>query len=179
MPAGRGRTIVFIDNSNIFGGQHAAGWRIDWEKLIAELEMAGDIWQVHFFASEDDPPRASQAMFYRHLKHVLNWEVHLYELGQKTVRCSKCGHIETVKAEKGVDVGVATKMLSLAANRAFDTAILIAGDRDFVETVRFVKNLGLRVEVVGWRGAVAQQLEAESSAAVVYLDDLKPRIQKA
>ena len=178
MPTGRGRTIVFIDNSNIFGGQTAAGWRIDWEKLIAELEKAGEIWQVHFFASEDDPPRASQAGFYRHLKQSLNWEVHLYELGQKTVKCSKCGHIETVKAEKGVDVGVATKMLSLAANRAYDTAILIAGDRDFLETVQFVKNQGLRVEVVGWRGVVAQQLEAESSAAVVYLDDLKHRIQK-
>ena len=179
MPAGRGRTIVFIDNSNIFGGQTAAGWRIDWEKLIIELEKGGDIWQVHFFASEDDPPRSSQAGFYRHLKQVLNWEVHLYELGQKTVRCSKCGHTETVKAEKGIDVGVATKMLSLAANRAFDTAILIAGDGDFLETVRFVKNQGLRVEIVGWRGAVAQQLEAESSAAVLYLDDLKDHIRRA
>lgn len=178
MPNNRGRAIAFIDNSNIFGGQNDAGWRIDWEKLVSELEKQGDIWQVHFFASENDPPRAVQQGFYRHLKETLNWEVHLYELGRKTVRCSKCGQTETVKAEKGVDVGVATKMLSLAANRAYDTAILIAGDRDFLETVQFVKNQGLRVEIVGWRNGMSQHLQTESSSKVLYLDDLKALIEK-
>ena len=178
MPANRGRAIVFIDNSNIFGGQNAVGWRIDWEKLINKLEENGDIWQIHFFASENDPPRAIQTGFYRHLKENLNWEVHLYELGRKTVQCSSCGHSEAVKAEKGVDVGLATKMLSLAVNRAYDTAILIAGDKDFLETVQFVKGQGLRVEIVGWRGSTSNQLEAESSAQVVYLDNLKSDIER-
>ena len=72
MARNRGRTIVFIDNSNIFGGQHAVGWRIDWEKLIEHLEKNGEIWQVHFFASENDPPRAIQTGFYKHLKEGLN-----------------------------------------------------------------------------------------------------------
>jgi uncharacterized LabA/DUF88 family protein len=178
MPINRGRTIVFIDNSNIFGGQHAVGWRLDWEKLIAHIGENGEIWQVHFFGSENDPPRAIQTGFYRHLKEDLNWEVHLYTLGRKTVRCSQCTHSETTKAEKGVDVGLATKMLTLGVNRAYDTAILVAGDRDFLETVQFVKGLGLRVEIIGWRGAMSRELEAESSSKVIYLDDLKDKVEK-
>jgi len=178
MPQNRGRIIVFIDNSNIFGGQNAVGWRIDWEKLIQKLEEKGDIWQVHFFASENDPPRAIQTGFYRHLKESLNWEVHLYELGQKSVHCNHCGLRETVKTEKGVDVGLATKMMSLAVNRAYDTAILIAGDRDFLETTQFVKGQGLRVEVVGWRDSMSPQLEAESSAPTLYLDNMRADIEK-
>ena len=174
----RGRTIVFIDNSNIFGGQNAVGWRIDWDKFITKLEQNGDVWQVHFFASENDPPRAIQSNFYRHLKEVLNWEVHLYELGRKTIRCSKCGHTESVKTEKGVDVGLATKMLTLAANRAFDTAILVAGDKDFLETVQFIKNLGLRVEIVGWRGSMSNDLAHESSIQVLFLDDLEAEVKR-
>ena len=178
MHGNRGRAIVFIDNSNIFGGQHACGWRIDWEKFIQQLETAGKIWQVHFFASENIQPRTTQSSFYNHLKESLNWEVHLYELGRKTIRCSHCQQSEQIKAEKGVDVGIATKMLMLGVNRAFDTAVLVAGDRDFLETTRFIKNLGLRVEMVGWRSSMSPQLAAESSSSVLYLDDIRQFIEK-
>lgn len=147
-------------------------------KLIAHLENNGEIWQVHFFASENDPPRAIQTGFYRHLKEDLNWEVHLYELGRKTVRCSRCGNSESTKAEKGVDVGLATKMLTLGVNRAYDTAILIAGDRDYLETAQFIKGQGLRVEIVGWRGSMSNVLATESSSSVCYLDNLKSEIEK-
>ena len=37
MPS-RGKTIMFIDNSNIFHGSRQAGWRIDAKKLHAKLE---------------------------------------------------------------------------------------------------------------------------------------------
>jgi len=46
VPAPLGRTIVFIDNSNIFRGQLSAGWRIDARKLHAFLEKAGEIRQT-------------------------------------------------------------------------------------------------------------------------------------
>jgi hypothetical protein len=43
MPAARGKTIMFIDNSNIFHGSRLAGWRIDAKKLHAKLEADGPI----------------------------------------------------------------------------------------------------------------------------------------
>ncbi len=178
MAGSRGRSIVFIDNSNIFGGQHASGWRIDWEKFIKRIERRGEIWQVHFFASEDIQPRCNQSNFYNHLKEILNWEVHLYGLGRKTIKCANCFQSEQIKAEKGVDVGIATKMLMLGVNRAYDTAVLVGGDRDFLETTRFIKNLGLRVEMVGWRSSMSPQLAAESSSSVLYIDDVRNDIEK-
>jgi len=42
----RGRTIVFIDNSNIFSGQMSAGWRLDAQKFKEYLERGGKLWQV-------------------------------------------------------------------------------------------------------------------------------------
>jgi len=57
--------------------------------------------------------------------------------------------------EKGVDVGLATKLLSLASHRAFETALLIAADRDYLETVQAVKNMGMRVEIIAWRGTIS------------------------
>jgi len=178
MPASRGKSICFIDNSNIFGGQQATGWRIDWAKFQQYLQQTEPVWQVHFFASEQDPPRAIQTSFYRFLKDQLRWEVHLYELGKKTQTCSKCGNKDLMSAEKGADVGLATKMLMLAVNKAYETAILVAGDRDYLETVKFIKNLGLRVEIMSWKGALSPELESESSSSVILLDNLRGQIEK-
>lgn len=178
MQVSRGKTICFIDNSNIFGGQQAVGWRIDWNKFQQYLEQKEPVWQVHFFASEQDPPRAIQTNFYQILKEQLHWEVHLYELGKKSHTCSKCNNNDVTSAEKGVDVGLATKMLILGVNKAYETAILVAGDRDYLETVKFIKNLGLRVEIVSWKGALSPDLESESSSSVILLDNLRGQIKK-
>lgn len=178
MPLGRGRTVCFIDNSNIFHGQQSAGWRIEWQRFVQHFEQHDQIWQTYFFASVQDPPRAAQEGFYKYLKEQLRWEVVLYSLGTKTVTCNNCGHSEMIATEKGADVGVATKMLMLGMNKAYDTALLVSGDRDYLETVKFIKNLGLRIEVIAWRSGLSNELAAESSAPIVYLDDIKSQIEK-
>ena|ERR1035437_1307649 len=173
----RGRTIVFIDNSNVFHGQMAVGWRIDAKKLHAFLAKDGEIWQTYIFASVSDPPRYEQTNFYKFLKNEMRYEVVLYELGRKTVKCFKCGTTRQVRVEKGVDVGVATKMLTLGTNKAFDTAILVAGDKDYLETIKAVKRNGLRVEIVAWRGSISQEMQAESSSPVIFFDDIRKEIE--
>jgi uncharacterized LabA/DUF88 family protein len=177
MATERGKTICFIDNANIFHGQCDARWRIDWERFIKHLEQdGGEIWQTYFFASEHDPPLPAETSFYQFLKEQLRWEVIVYPLGIRTVTCNKCDHTHTTPVEKGVDVGLATRMLTLGINQAYETAILVAGDRDYLETVKFIKGLGLRVEVVAWRSGLSNDLEAESSAPVLFLDDLRKEI---
>jgi uncharacterized LabA/DUF88 family protein len=173
----RGRTIVFIDNSNAFRGQLSAGWRIDAKKLQAYLSREGEIWQTFFFAAASDPPRYQQTNFYHFLKNELRYEVIIYELGRRTIRCNECGSSWQTRVEKGVDVGLATKMLTLANNRAFDTAILVAADRDYLETVRAIKNNGLRVEIVAWRGSISPEMQGESSRPVIYFDDIRRDVE--
>jgi uncharacterized LabA/DUF88 family protein len=177
MPA-RGKTIMFIDNSNIFHGSRDAKWRIDAKKLHAKLEAEGPIWQTFFFAAVSDPPRLKQTGFYKMLKNDLHYETTVFPLGNKTVRCKKCGDSRHSYTEKGIDVALATKMLVLANNRAFETAILVSGDKDYLETVKAVKSLGLRVEVVSWKRALSLDLAQESSRNVILLDDLRKEIEK-
>lgn len=172
----RGKTICFIDDSNIFHGSQEAGWRLDWGKFEKYLEKDGQVWQTYFFASRHDPVTEQEERFFDFLKGELRWEVMTYELGRRTLRCSQCEHTETVPTEKGVDVGLAIKMLTLGMNQAYDTAILVAGDRDYLETVQYVKGLGLRVQVVAWKEALSHDLAMESSEPVVYLDKLRKEI---
>lgn len=178
MMTSRGKTICFIDNANVFYGQQDSGWRIDWEKFIKHLEQEEPVWQTYFFASETNPPREEVSNFYQFLKEQLRWEVILYPLGKKTISCTNCDHTHTTLVEKGVDIGLATKMLMLAMNQAFETAILVSGDRDYLETVKYIKGMGLRVEVISWRSGLSDAMEAESSAPVLFLDKLKEKIAR-
>ena len=173
----RGKTILFVDNSNIFQGSRNAGWRVDAKRLFKKLEEKGPIWQTFFFAAVTDPPRYSQTGFYKMLKQELHFETTILPLGKKTLRCNKCGDMRTTYTEKGVDVALATKLLVLANNRAFDTAILLSGDKDYLETVKAVKAQGLRVEIVSWRGSLSRDLADESSSTVIYLDDLHDEVE--
>ena len=174
----RGKTICFIDNANIFHGQRDVGWRIDWRRFAEYLEQGGEIWQTYFFGSEHNPPRPEETGFYQFLKEQLRWEVVVYPLGRKTLNCSNCDHSEIVPAEKGVDVGLATKMLMLGINQAYETAILVAGDRDYLETVKYLKGMGLRVEVVAWASNLSSDLATESSAPVLHLEELRRELEK-
>jgi len=173
----RGRTIVYFDKSNIFQGQIQLGWRIGPEKLIHKLEGNGKIWQTHFFAAVTDPPRFAQTAFYKRLKEQLHWETHLFTLGSKTVWCKTCGTKRIQRTEKGVDVAIANQMLRHAYTRAFDTAILVSGDKDFLDTVRTIKNLGMRVEIISFRHSLSREMKNESSVAPVIIDDFRSEIE--
>lgn len=173
----KGRIIAFIDNSNFFRGQLKAKWKVDMKKLYDYLQKESDIWQTFFFASVTDPPKYAQTGFYKYLKNQMRFEVKLYTLGRKTTKCKNCKCTWMVPVEKGVDVGLATKMLSLANNKAFDTAILIAADKDYLETIQEIKNQGIHVEIVAWRGSISSEMEAESSRPVIYFDEIRSIIE--
>jgi uncharacterized LabA/DUF88 family protein len=175
----RGKTIMFIDNSNIFHGSQQAGWRIDAKKLHAKLEADGPIWQTFFFAAVSDPPRYNQTGFYKMLKNDMHYEMTVFPLGTKTIKCAKCTNIRRSYTEKGIDVALATKLLVLANNRAFETAILVSGDKDYLETVKAVKSMGMRVEIVSWKRSLSQELAQESSKNAIILDDIRADIEKA
>lgn len=176
--AARGKTICFIDNANTFHGQQQSGWRIDWKRFSDYFNQEEEIWQTYFFASHQDPLRPEEANFFQFLKEQLRWEVVLYPLGLKTVTCGNCHRTATLYAEKGVDTGLATKMLMLGMSRAFETALLVSGDRDYLETVKYVKGMGLRVEVISWRDCLSDDLATESSAPVLFLSDIQVEIEK-
>lgn len=168
---------MYFDNSNVFKSIRTLNWRIDVEKLCAKLSTDGPIWQTYFFAAVSEPPRFAQTNFYQMLKNKLRWETLILPLGSKTIRCKACSSIRRVSTEKGVDVAIATKLLTHAMNKAFDTAILVSGDKDYLETIKSVKNYGLRIEIVGFRHSMSRELAAESSSPVLFLDDVRKEIE--
>jgi len=178
MTGPRGRTICFIDNSYIFRGSYKHQWRVDFRKLVEALAKDGAIWQTYFFASEEDPPNSDQTNLYKYLRLALHFEVNLYPLRKRQMRCNACGNEWSSYSEKAAAIGMATTLVSLAYNNAFDSAILVTGDSDFLDPIRTVKNLGKKVELAAWRDSIAQDLEMEASDDIFYLDENRDLLER-
>ncbi len=64
--------------------------------------------------------------------------------------CPHCSAPLTIAAEKGVDAALVTDLLSLAWQRAYDVAVLVSGDSDYIPAVEYVQSQGLKVINAAW-----------------------------
>lgn len=66
--------------------------------------------------------------------------------------CPSCGQRFIGKVEKGVDTQIVTDLLTLAWQQAYDVAVLVTSDADFVPAVERIQERGLKVINAGWQG---------------------------
>lgn len=64
---------------------------------------------------------------------------------QAVAQCPVCGADMRGTEEKGVDVRMATDMISLAWVDNYDIAVLVSSDRDFVPVAEFLETRGIKV----------------------------------
>lgn len=64
---------------------------------------------------------------------------------QRLTECPDCGADMRGTEEKGVDVRMATDMISLAWVDNYDIAVLVSSDRDFVPVAEFLETRGIKV----------------------------------
>src|SRR2546421_10241859 len=70
---------------------------------------------------------------------------------RRTGRCPNCGTEYEYTTEKRVDTRLVADLIHYAANGAYDAAVLVSGDDDFVPAVEAVNALGKQV----WGGTRA------------------------
>lgn len=69
---------------------------------------------------------------------------------RRTGRCPACGGEYEYTTEKRVDTRLVADLIHYAANGAYDAAVLVSGDDDFVPAVEAVNALGKQVWVATW-----------------------------
>lgn len=57
-------------------------------------------------------------------------------------------YTQTYVGEKGVDISLAVKMISLSVDKQCDKIVLVSGDYDYAEAIQFVKNRMTKIHVV-------------------------------
>ena len=145
------RAVIFIDGSNLYGSLAQSFHRtdIDVGKLITKLVGNRTLVKAYYYnapvsAPEDSPASQAQQSFFRRLTWIPFLERRDGKLRQRRVqyRCEHCGQKGsfTTHVQKGVDTHIAVDLVTQAIRDIYDLAVLVSGDSDFVEAVRFVQD---------------------------------------
>jgi uncharacterized LabA/DUF88 family protein len=136
------------------------------KKLKDYLQVSEvDLVRINFFASipvnvdpRDKEEVEEQRMFYERLHKDFGYETEIYEINFKGRRLHKEDRDPSdsfVPEEKCVDVGLSVSMVYYATINAYDIAIVVIGDQDYVPALQFIRKLGKRVMIASVHGSCA------------------------
>ena len=144
---GQERVMIFIDGSNMYHSLKAFFNRtdIDIGKFCNKLLGKRHLVRIYYYNArvgrKEEPERyVHQRQFFDSVAAVPYTELRLGRLVYNNWP-------STPPYEKGVDVQLATDMLTHSYKNNYDTAILVAGDNDFVSALQAVKDNGKHIEV--------------------------------
>ena len=135
---------VFVDVANIFYAAKAAGVDIDYVTLLKSAIAGRDFVRAYAYTGLD-PDNENQRNFHNFLAR------HDYKVVSKDIRKYGDG-----KVKANLDIELVVDMMKTARN--LDVAIVVSGDGDFAPAIRAVQEMGVRVEVISFRGNTSSDL---------------------
>lgn len=168
MPGVRVRAFIDYWNFALSINHWSPNFRLDWSQLGPWLtrqaeQLVGEpavYAGLHVYVSYDPSKTDGDARFKNWLANTLDKfpgvEVVLLERKAKSPPkcpkckaeinpCPHCGENTRGTVEKGVDTTLVTDMIRLAWEDAYDVAVLVTSDRDFIPAVEFLNKKGRRV----------------------------------
>jgi len=135
---------VFVDVANIFYAAKAAGVDIDYVTLLKSATAGRDFVRAYAYTGLD-PDNENQRNFHSFLAR------NSYKVVSKDIRKYGDG-----KVKANLDIELVVDMMKTARN--LDVAIVVSGDGDFAPAIRAVQEMGVRVEVISFRGNTSSDL---------------------
>jgi len=143
-PGDRGERVqIYIDGSNLYHGLKAECGRtkLDYFRLSQLLANGRKLIRLNYYTATLDPSREPEPAK-RHQRFLDS----LRHVPYVSIKHRPLNYRKGVPLEKGVDILIATDMLTGALRNCYDTAILVSGDGDFVEVLEEIKRAGKQVE---------------------------------
>lgn len=171
--------MMFIDGQNLFHGARNYGIDYDYNKVRRECSKGYDLIAAYWFDAwigGNDGKR-------RFLDSVEGdgFRVEEFTLRERDSQreCPNCGHEydHTHHVTKGVDVSLATEMLNLAFTDAYNVAILVSGDEDYLRSIRYIQNQGKSVVVASFEDRIREKVKKVANDYIC-LDDIASEIEK-
>ena len=135
---------VFVDVANIFYAAKAAGVDIDYVTLLKSAIAGRDFVRAYAYTGLD-PENENQRQFHSFLSRSG------YRVVSKDIRKYGDGKIKA-----NLDIELVVDLLRTARN--LDVAVVVSGDGDFAPAIRAVQQMGVRVEVISFRGNTSSDL---------------------
>jgi uncharacterized LabA/DUF88 family protein len=149
------RMIVFWDYSNfhvtlkmLSNDAFPTRARFDYKGFVEKLSVGLELVKVYLACSSNKDAEGPRRFFER-----LDWHPYFYVKVFETRDREGGGRVE-----KQADVYLASQMVALAYENAFDHAILISGDEDFVPALEIVHQKGKVITAVSASGSLSKAL---------------------
>ncbi len=162
------RTVIFLDNSNIFQGFRKYNIKVDYEKLKNVITKNRKLHQIILYEGVVYPMSPEKKKWYKDLNNKSGY----------IIKTSFNKIAREQRIEKKVDIKIAIDMISLAYENVYDTAVLVSGDGDFIPVVKKLKDMNKNVEIWGFKYSMANALKDEvEEENINYIDDALSQIK--
>ena len=164
------RVIIFIDGSNLY---HIVRNLIpegkpndfDFESFVKYLVGDRKLVRVYYYnvpldRRKDEESYIKPQKFFDKIQRIPNFAFVLCRMQKKK------SNGKTTYEAKEDDIHLAVDMVKLAYNDAYDTAILVSSDGDFVPAIQAVKEKGKNVEDVGFENKFSYHLQQTCDKSV-------------
>ncbi len=161
------RVAIFIDGSNLYHilkavfGDNKTLIEFNFGKFIEYLTNGRKLIRTYYYSApldrnKDKNTYSKQQRFFEDLKKLPDFELILCRMQKNNLY----GNI--IYSVKEDDIHIAVDMVRLAYNNAYDTAVLVSTDGDFVPAINAVKEKGKKVENVGFDRKFSWHLRQKS-----------------
>ncbi len=131
--------------------------------LLSALSPDREVVRIHYYSSTI-PPKDSK--YYNNLNSIdprgfngmlkrKGYKCFILKNRVRHEKCPLCGERFPIVKEKGVDVMIALDMMMKGIENAFDVALLVSGDADFIPVVNLLTKKGKKVEVAQFSNAIS------------------------
>lgn len=150
------RVMVFIDGSNLYHvlTQSCGRHDLQFDKFAMKLANGRDLKRIYYYNIRQESD-TNPNMGVEQQKFLDS----MYDTPYVEIRLGIWKQRGDIMVEKGVDVMLATDLITHAYKDHYDTAIVVSGDADFYPALQAVKDVGKHVEVA----AFDMNLSAESA----------------
>ena len=141
------RVMIFIDGSNVYHSlkNHFGRTDLDIGKFCDKILGRRHLIRIYYYnarvGQKEEPER------FKEQKKFLDGVAAIPYMELRLGRLVYNNWPNTPPYEKGVDVQLATDMITHSFRGNYDTAVLVAGDNDFVGALQALKDNGKNVEV--------------------------------
>ena len=155
------RAIIFLDHGNVFHNLLLERVRIDYQKFmdltVLEYNLVGAI--IYLGVPPNQKPEREK--FIKYLESLKVWVQKL------PIKVFPDGR----KKQKRIDTRIHGELVDLANEDAYDVAILVSGDADFIDAVIKIKKMGKRVNVWSFERSLSNQLREVAGEGNVHFID--------
>src|SRR5204863_492692 len=151
------KICIFFDGQNFYRSllRYDESLRVDYDRLALWItqKVGGDgavFGGAYYYVGVSSGAPQQVEAFLKGLELRPGYFVKRDPRVRRTGRCPNCGSEYEYTTEKRVDTRLVADLIHYAAHGAYDAAVLISGDDDFVPAVEAVNALGKQVWVATW-----------------------------